>query len=707
MSEEPAVSKIAVHVEPDHLARLRTKPALALAELVWNALDADAHVVRIEVDRNLIGAVTAIRVLDDGVGMSRGEVTEYFGKLGGSWKAHKARTAGDRVLHGKQGEGRFRAFSLGDRVQWLTRHRGVDGTDSELLVTGTSSSISEFEVEAPPKQMLPSCGTTVTVTGVVPKLPGMADGPSDGIIEELTQRFALYLMQYPRIAVTLEGHAIDPKVAMTEQTEYDLPVEIPDGGTIATRLTIVEWKREAERALSLCDADGFTLLDLDARVRLPHCTFTAYLRSPLVRELHAKNELKLEELHPAVRALAESARARIRDHFREKKAAATRSRVDAWKSEKVYPYEGAASSKIESVERQVFDVVAVNVEALAPAFQQADSQTKALTFRLLRQAVEKSPEDVQKILTEVLGLPTLKQKQLARLLDRTTLSAIINASTVVADRLEFLTGLESILFDCETKSLVKERTQLHKILEQNTWIFGEEFHLTASDEGLTKCLYKHIEQVTGQKPKKLVPVKTSTGEAQILDLFLSRRIQLLGEERHHLVVELKRPTVKVDDEVLSQVRKYARSISADERFSGTRVRWTFWAVSNEMDDLAQEQASQLNRPLGVVQQNDGPGKIPYTIWAKTWAQLIREAKARLEFFREKLEYQANHESSRRYMREVYEKFLPGLGGATAVSTDAPDGTFSGETDAIDAGEEGSFAVGDDEADVGTDGGISA
>ena len=37
--------------------------------------------------------------------------------------------------------------------------------------------------------------------------------------------------------------------------------------------------------------------------------------------------------------------------------------VKQWKDEKIYPYEGEAVNPLESVERQVFDVCAVNVNA--------------------------------------------------------------------------------------------------------------------------------------------------------------------------------------------------------------------------------------------------------------------------------------------------------------------------------------------------------
>ena len=81
----------------------------------------------------------------------------------------------------------------------------------------------------------------------------------------------------------------------------------------------------------------------------------------------------------------------------------------------------------------------------------------------MRRAIERSPTELQRILDEVLRLPKRKQKELAE----------------VADRLKFLEALRFILFDYEAREKLRERSQLHKILEQNTWIFGEEYNLWA------------------------------------------------------------------------------------------------------------------------------------------------------------------------------------------------------------------------------------
>ena len=124
--------------------------------------------------------------------------------------------------------------------------------------------------------------------------------------------------------------------------------------------------------------------------------------------------------------------------------------------------------------------MAVNVAQHLTEFTSSPPTNKALHLRLLRQAIEKSPEELQLILGEVLKLPKRQQEDLADLLRDVSLSAIISSAKVVADRLRFLTGLEALLFDAENKKRLKERSQLHRIIAQNCWLFGEEFNLSAS-----------------------------------------------------------------------------------------------------------------------------------------------------------------------------------------------------------------------------------
>ena len=121
------VQEIEVKVENDHIERLTTaKPILALSELIWNAYDADAPSVRVEFEEGGLTKLALIRIQDNGDGIPFEEAEDFFKSLGGSWKKKGARTNNCRFIHGERGQGRFKAFSLGDTVTWTSSARASD-----------------------------------------------------------------------------------------------------------------------------------------------------------------------------------------------------------------------------------------------------------------------------------------------------------------------------------------------------------------------------------------------------------------------------------------------------------------------------------------------------------------------------------------------------------------------------------------------------
>ncbi len=72
---------VEVTVERDHLERLATSrsPVLALSELLWNSLDADATEVLVSFERNDLGRIQRICVSDNGHGISHEDAEPAFG----------------------------------------------------------------------------------------------------------------------------------------------------------------------------------------------------------------------------------------------------------------------------------------------------------------------------------------------------------------------------------------------------------------------------------------------------------------------------------------------------------------------------------------------------------------------------------------------------------------------------------------------------
>jgi len=232
---------------------------------------------------------------------------------------------------------------------------------------------------------------------------------------------------------------------------------------------------------------------------------------------------------------------------------------------------------------------------------------------------------------------------------------IISAAKIVADRLRFIAGLEAILFDTDSKQRLKERSQLHRIIAQNCWLFGEEYNLSVDDRSLTEVLRKH-RKLIGDDTAIGEPVKHVSKERGIVDLMLSRAIKRhKADELTHLVVELKAPKVKIDRDEITQVEEYAISVMKDERFKGIKTTWVFWAISDDYGDYAAHRMSQRNGNNGKIYEADNA-----SIWVKTWGQVLAENRARMQFFQERLEYEADKGASLKHLQDHYAKFLQGV-----------------------------------------------
>ena len=652
-----------VEVQSDFLEKItKAKPVQALAELIWNGVDADAASVSVSFDYNGLGAMSAVIVSDDGIGIAYAEAPDYFRRLGGSWKHPGAITRGEgRFLHGQDGRGRFKVFSLGRYAEWEVTYEKSDELWTFKIVM-SASNIREVRIsEEKPAPNGKSRGVVLSISELFKEHRSLT---TEAGLQEFSEIFALYLADYRSVSIRVDTHKIDPDSVIASRHAVSLVDIIGDNKAHSARLEIIEWRTKTNRALYLCNEKGFPLLAVDRRFHVGAFQFSAYLKSTYISGLQKDGQVELAEMNPAVIAVIDEAQQAIKAHFRSRAAQEARSVVEEWKAEAIYPYKGEPTTHIEQVERQVFDIVAVNMAQHVQDFANTPAKSKAFNLRLLRQAVEKGPEELQLIFAEVLNLPKRKQEELAELLRDVSLSAIIGAAKIVTDRLRFLTGLDSILFDAEPKKRLKERSQLHRIIAQNCWLFGEEYNLSVDDRSLTEVLRKH-KKLLGEDLVIDAPVKHISKTRGIVDLMLSKAIrQHRANTLTHLIVELKAPAVKINDDEVTQIEKYAFSVMKDERFKNVHTTWVFWVISDDLGDYAIERI-----------QDDGSGliysKANVSIFVKTWAQVLDENRARLQFFQERLEYQADKESSLKHLHERYKEFLKGV--LSDGDTDEVDG----------------------------------
>ncbi len=651
------MKRLPVQVARDHLRDVaNTTPVSAIMELIWNALDGESKSVEVEFREGMIeGTIDTIQVIDDGHGIDIEIAQAAFSSLGGSWKKeNKWSKNHKRRLHGEKGQGRYAALSLGSKVEWRTTYK-VDDTEElfDLVIICRYEELDDFFVSEPEPSTTKETGTTVTITNVYPEL---RDPRTEHTTNNIVAQLAPYMKQYPDANVVYDGTTIDPALLEARSKTFDLKdIEDDAGGKHQAKLEVTEWTQKVDRALYLCDWDGFAFKRDYAGIQAPGFDFTAYLKTNYVRELVEKNSLDLGNMDTKLTDTVDQARDAMRGYFKRREQEQRQNIIRRWKQERIYPYTRDASSPAQEAQRLLFNKLALDVHDHLKGFSKESLETKRFTFLLLKQALESNPAELQKVITEVLELPESELKDLAGLLDSTSLSSIISASKLVADRLNFLQGLENLLFDPQHKKALLERSQLHKILEPHTWLFGEEFNLTVSDQSLDNVLARHRHLLKRPTEEDVEPVKIPGGYSQaIVDLMLSRKVRRNhADELEHLVVELKRPKQSINAVIQSQLQRYAHAVASDDRFQDSNVRWSFWAISDRITDDVKDFASDDG--LLFAPKPNGP---KVWVWVKEWREVLDDCRARLEFFSEALDYSADNEAAMEHLRETQKDLLP-------------------------------------------------
>lgn len=400
---------IRVEVERDHVEAIlqSRRPVAALAELIWNGLDAEATSVVVEVDRNALGEIDEMRVRDNGTGLDFPFAEANFRSLGGSWKRLTPRSAQlDRCLHGRRGLGRFKAFALGMEVSWEFTYRRADGDLFSYTVTGSRDCPETFVVGDEAPATIDNTGTVVCIRGMDGAHPSLAP---DRAVPKLTELFALYQTHYPDVSISYEGVSLEPRSLQAARTEIVLDDVVGENGDVSPPdtavLTLIEWKREQPRALYLCGVDGNPLHEVRAGGRVPGCAYTGYLRCEEVDRWNKEGRLHLDEMDPEIAPVVESARTAIRRHFDLQSRDSSAAALAEWMDRDLFPFEGEPTSSEEIKRRSAFTVCAVALERGVPALRRAPVEVRRLVFRLLRDTVETPAFDPAQRLADLLALP--------------------------------------------------------------------------------------------------------------------------------------------------------------------------------------------------------------------------------------------------------------------------------------------------------------
>lgn len=593
------MAKLSLIPGQDHLEKVAktNDPLRGISEFVWNALDGDALNVSVVFDKNALGGLQAITVTDDGLGMEPSALQQEYSQLGESWKKQVERTPKyGRAMHGKEGRGRLRFFSLAGMARWQTRFF-KDGKLQSLTAEIEAAALGSCIVSEPTDANGDQTGTTVLLTRLKDTFDWLI---GDEAFHQFSAVFAAYVLQYPNVVIAYNGRHVSPDKIIARRDEMVVgPVPISDGSVSDLRVHVIEWNGSmGDRRLHIGADDGVALASQPAGVTAPGFAFSAYAYSKFFKRMHESNLLELDTLtDPDLTKVLEYIRDTLTDHFRSRQSEEASNIIADLIAEGSYPYDGEPKSEVESRERQVFDIATYAVTSYSREFKRADPSLKKITLALLREAVRHNPDSVTNILRAVVNLPKSRQDEFSSLLGKTDLSNIIAASSMIADRVTAIEIIKQMVSDPDKRLSVKERGELDLIVQANTWIFGEQFHIALPEAGLTRVM-KRVAEDLGKKSRN-GRVTKSGGKTARADVFLGRVIpHPVREHREYLLIELKRPKTDVGRDEFNQIEDYANALINQPEFADTSTSWNFFLMTTGVKEDHLHRITQDGRPKG-------------------------------------------------------------------------------------------------------------
>lgn len=282
-------------------------PIVALEELVWNALDADATLVEINSEFSAIGSLTALSVQDNGCGFEV-SAKEAFGAFGTSPKRMRSTTPEGRIQHGREGRGRYKALALGHSATWHSVAKNLDKF-VETHVKVSKDSLANLHPSEDFVEVECSTGTRVEILDPSDEASVLFNAD---VRWELAQRFAPYLLAYPEVQIRVNGDLVDPATAIIQQTHQRITVVANDQEQTA-ELSCCVWKRletdgRPSSRIYLCTEEGFAVESIPTYVKRLSVSMTAYVKSPYFNLGATAGYTAMQGMDEAATAFRNSAR---------------------------------------------------------------------------------------------------------------------------------------------------------------------------------------------------------------------------------------------------------------------------------------------------------------------------------------------------------------------------------------------------------------
>ena len=636
----------------EHLGRDKYSTSTkALGELVSNSFDADATQVSIDLKFNDLDGFESVVISDNGNGISPDQLRNRFVLVGVEPNISQKQI----TKFGRFGVGRLAVYRIGSSSKWITTSDTSTGKRirlSFILSTERQKKFAVTEEEVP----------NTTLLGTVIEIYNLRDSGQEAltpskISNDLMAQFCSYLLGNPKQKILVQGESLNVNILIEHSETEEIPPseKVPDSASVNHLLLTTPVDRSRFPGQVLFSAKGRTVAS-EQPSDLPSPRYLGLVECPYLNSIVTSNREALINMDGGFAQLRDAAIERVQAFSERFRIERTRHFIERARQEEYYPYRDAPSDAVTHVHQAFYDVVLEKVHEYVNLENMSNKQ-KAVVFRLLQRSLVN--ENLVDILHEVARLSDEDMEKFKKVLEHTTLDSIIRLSSEVTDRLNFLDILHELVYGDISKHL-KERSQLHRILEPHCWIFGPRFYLATSDMSFREIIRKH-RRIAGLKDVKDEVINEIPGVSNIPDLFLAAsREYPIDPKDHHMLIELKSPSVSLGRKEVEQIRRYAQVIFDSSQFDKLSTRWDIFLVSAKAKDEIDLDRKQKDRSSGVLAQWEN-----LTLWAFEWSELIARAKKEMQLVRDHLKRKSTELKVSDYLKENFPTILENLEKRTA------------------------------------------
>lgn len=634
-------------------------PSQAIAEYIWNALDAKATLVNVVFGFNELGGVYSIEISDNGTGIPYENLENEFGVFLDSEKI-KQRKYSKRIsseTHGKDGIGRLTFFVFSQMAEWSTVYE-KDSQKYQYKINVSSDDLCLYPAKSP-KEIDGKVATGTKVT--FKNINGNVGAENDELKNFLISEFCWRLVLQDNLKITINGVALDPKENIDDDRSFCLVCKKDRPSVVR----YIRWKNKLRQEYS-----RYYFLDSLGKERFTDFTslnkkgdgfcHSVYIKSAFFDnffpidgsgnqgDLALENTSKKDEwFKNTLRDVDAFLRAARKEFLRRSKDVL----ISKFLENGVFPAYDERSPWEELRHKQLADTVGELYNIQPNVFGKGSLEQKKIFVRLIDQLLDSAEaEKIYQIIDQVLDLDSEEKSELIEVLRSSKLNSIVSTIKLIQDRYRAIEQIK--LLNWEKGLRAKEVPHIQEFMERHFWILGEEYSMVvAAEKDFEQALRLFYEEINIDLDSSRMNHPDKNKE---MDVFLVRQ-----DKRHNkihcVVLELKHPDIRLGKKQVDQVERYFGVILSDPRFNASNMEWSYYLIGNEFDN-----SSYIDNMMENARPHGEPSLIfkarNHRIYVKRWSEIIADVTLRHDFLNDRLRIQrdqlANEEKTAKSADEV-------------------------------------------------------